>query len=438
MLIQFSVGNVLSFNEIVQLNMTGATPVKEFEGINTFIDPTNKFKLLKSAAIYGANSSGKSNLIKSVSIMRNFVLNSFRDALLENNSNTLNISPFLLNDSCIKKPSFFEIIFIYKEKRYRYGFEIQNNIIQSEWLFFVNTNKEIKLFTRKLKKIEVNKRSFKEGIGLEVKTKNNVLFLTVVAQFDGERSNKLIDWFKKLRIVTIPNDIACQFYTVNLYKTNENFRKFSDSVLNSLDIENLSIEEDIPVPIDMNKIPPDKNLRNIFTAIEKIQKTQGKVEKILSWHKKYDSQRNLIETIPFDFNLHESEGTKKLINFLGPVYDCLVNGYILIVDELDLRLHPLLTKLIVSFFHGHNTKNAQLIFASHDANLLKKDIFRRDQIWFTEKNNIAETNLFSLVEYKETRVRNDASFDKDYLKGRYGAIPFIDDVITEFIQDLKS
>jgi len=432
MLIQFSVGNVLSFNEIVQLNMTGATPVKEFEGINTFIDPTNKFKLLKSAAIYGANSSGKSNLVKSISIMQNFVLNSFRDALLEKNNSQLNITPFLLNDSCLKKPSYFEIIFIYKDKRYRYGFEIQNNIIQSEWLFFINTNKEIKLFIRKQKKIEVNKRSFKEGLGLEAKTKNNVLFLTVVAQFDGQRSNKVVDWFRKIKIVTMPNDPTHQLYTVNLYKENENFRKFSNSVLNSLDIENLSTEEDIPVPIDMKKLPPDKNVRSIFTAIEKIQKAQGKVEKILSWHKKYDSQRNLIEKISFDFNLQESEGTKKIINFLGPIYDCLINGYILIVDELDLRLHPLLTKLIVSFFHVHNTKNAQLIFASHDTNLLKKDIFRRDQIWFTEKNDVAETDLFSLIEYKETRVRNDASFDKDYLKGRYGAIPFIDDVMTEF------
>jgi AAA15 family ATPase/GTPase len=316
--------------------------------------------------------------------------------------------------------------------RYRYGFNIYNNLIQSEWLFFVNTNKEIKLFTRTLKQIEVNKRSFKEGLGLEDKTKNNVLFLTVVAQFDGQRSNKVIDWFRKIKIVTIPDDPFHQLYTVNLYKKNKNFRKFSDSILNLLDIENLSTEEDPPVPIDINKMPPDKNLRSIFSAIEKIQKARGKVEKILSWHKKYDSQRNLLEKIPFDFNLQESEGTKKLINFLGPIYDCLFNGYILIVDELDLRLHPLLTKLIVSFFHIHNTKNAQLIFASHDTNLLKKDIFRRDQIWFTEKNDIAETDLFSLIEYKETRVRNDASFDKDYLKGRYGAIPFITDVLTEF------
>jgi len=432
MLIQFSVGNVLSFNEIVQLNMTGATPVKEFENINTFIDPTNKFKLLKSAAIYGANSSGKSNLIKAISIMQNFVLNSFRDALIEKDNRTLNITPFLLNDRGIEKPSFFEIIFIYKEKRYRYGFEVHNDIIHSEWLFFVNTNKEISLFTRKKKKIEINKRSFKEGIGLEPKTKDNVLFLTVAAQFDGQRSNKVIDWFKKIKILSIPNDPSYQLYSVNLYKTNEQFRNFSNSVLNSLDIVNLSTEEGVPVPIDINKMPPDKNLRSIFTAIGKIQNAQGKIEKVLSWHKKYDSEKNMVEKIPFDFNLQESEGTKKIFNFLGPIYDCLVNGFILIVDELDLRLHPLLTKLIVSFFHVHNTKNAQLIFASHDTNLLKKDIFRRDQIWFTEKNDVAETDLFSLIEYRESRVRNDASFDKDYLKGRYGAIPFIKDILTEF------
>ncbi|MBP9599227.1 MAG: ATP-binding protein [Desulfobacter sp.] len=432
MLIQFSVGNVLSFNDTVKLNMTGANSVKEYENTNTFIDPTNKFKLLKSAALYGANSSGKSNLIKTILTMKNFVLNSFRDALMDNTSQTLSIVPFLLNKECEKKPSFFEIIFIQKNKRYRYGFEVYKNKIHSEWLFFVNTNKEIRLFTRSQKDIDVNKRSFQEGIGLEPKTKENVLFLTVVAQFDGERSNKVIEWFKKLKIVSGIGDIGHQLYTLNLFKTNNKFNDFAKSILKTLDIDDLSTEEGLPDPINFGEPPKSDHLRNLLEAIQKAHKAQGKILKVVSWHKKYDAEQNVIEKIPFDFNTQESEGTKKIISFLGPIFDCLINGYVLIVDELDSRLHPTLTRLIVEFFHIHNFNNAQLIFASHDTNLMKKELFRRDQIWFTEKNATSETDLYSLVEYKETHVRNDASFDKDYLKGKYGAVPFFDDIITEF------
>lgn len=136
--------------------------------------------------------------------------------------------------------------------------------------------------------------------------------------------------------------------------------------------------------------------------------------------------------MPFDFESQESEGSKKIINFLGPIYDTISKGNILIADEMDSRLHSLLTIMIVNFFHEHNLNNAQLIFVSHDINLLKKDYFRRDQIWFTEKNEYGETDLYSLIEYKEVHVRKDAAFDKNYLNGKYGAIPFLGNVLTEF------
>jgi hypothetical protein len=166
--------------------------------------------------------------------------------------------------------------------------------------------------------------------------------------------------------------------------------------------------------------------------LTELQNQSGEIDKIVTWHNKYDTNNKIVDKVPFDFNTQESEGTKKIINLLGPIYDALSNGYILVVDELDSRLHPLLTIMIVRFFHEHNFNNAQLIFASHDTNLLKKEFFRRDQIWFTEKNECGETDLYSLIEYKDTHVRKDASFDKNYLNGRYGAIPFLDDVATEF------
>ena len=142
-----------------------------------------------------------------------------------------------------------------------------------------------------------------------------------------------------------------------------------------------------------------------------------------------------------DFNL-ESKGTQKLFSLLGPLLDTLEKGRILVIDELDSRLHPLLTMELVKLFHSKfNKKNAQLIFASHDTNLLRKDIFRRDQIWFAEKDEFGASDIYSLVEYKinqATAVRNDASFEKDYLLGKYGGVPFFGDIqnfLNEFIYE---
>ena len=436
MLIQFKIGNTLSFSEPVTFSMIGATAVKEFENINSFLDPTHKFKLVKSAAVYGANASGKSNLISAISIMKRFVLNSFRDALLEDNERILNAPKFLLKSEYEKKPSFFEVIFVYKNKRYRYGFEVSNGIIESEWLFFVNTNKEIKLFIRDKKSIKINKSSFKEGVGLEGKTRKNVLFLTVAAQLNGEKSNKVLDWFKTLKIVSGLSDLGYKTYTLEKYKKDKKFKNWAQSIFESLDIVNLSTKKGLPISIEDIEI--DKNHKNretiktFFSALKKLQKDSDHIENIITWHNKYDADHSVIDTIPFNFDTQESEGTKKVISLLGPIYDSLSNGNILIVDELDSRLHPLLTIMIVSFFHEHNHNNAQLIFASHDTNLLKKEYFRRDQIWFTEKNEYGETDLYSLIEYKEVHVRKDAAFDKNYLNGRYGAIPFLENVVTEF------
>jgi len=380
------------------------------------------------------NASGKSNLIKSMSLMKNFVLNSFRDALLDKKERHLNVQKFMLNAECDQKPSFFEILFIQKKKRYRYGFEVSDGIIISEWLFFVKSIKEVELFIRKGNSIKVHKRSFKEGVGLEEKTLENVLFLTVVAQLNGEKSTQVIEWFKKFKILSGLNDLH-HSKTLSEYKKNPKFKKWAESVFKSLDIVHFNSIKITPKIFDFKNIKnKEKNqkVQKLFSAINDLQKDQGEAEQVLTWHNKYDGNKILKERIPFDFYTQESEGTKKIINYLGPIYDTLSNGLILVVDELDSRLHPLLTIMILSFFHEYNVKNAQLIFASHDTNLLKKDYFRRDQIWFTEKNDFKESELYSLIEYKEEHVRNDASFDKNYLKGRYGAIPFLDNILTEF------
>jgi len=137
--------------------------------------------------------------------------------------------------------------------------------------------------------------------------------------------------------------------------------------------------------------------------------------------------------VDMDFLTEESEGTKKLFRIAGPMLFCLIKGYIMFIDELDAKLHPLLTRAVVKMFNSpiSNRKNAQLIFSTHDTNLLHYGKLRRDQIWFTEKNNQAETDLYSLVEFKlkgGAKVRKDADFESNYVKGRYGAVPFLGDL----------
>jgi len=145
---------------------------------------------------------------------------------------------------------------------------------------------------------------------------------------------------------------------------------------------------------------------------------------IQTFHKKYDSEGAVVGNETFSLDRDESHGTQKLFAFAGPILETLKRGEILVIDELDARLHPLITKTIIELFNSNETNphNAQLIFMTHDTNLLTNTIFRRDQIWFTEKDRQGATDLYSLVEYN---IKNEDSFESDYIKGRYGAIPFI-------------
>ena len=150
-------------------------------------------------------------------------------------------------------------------------------------------------------------------------------------------------------------------------------------------------------------------------------------------HNKYDKDGNVIGLEKFNFEEEESEGTKKYFKISGPIIMALVEGHVIVIDELDARLHPILTQSIVRLFNSKltNPKGAQLIFSSHDTNQLTGKLFRRDQVWFTEKDNSGATDLYSLAEYKIStkgvKVRKDASFGKNYIQGRYGAIPFLSD-----------
>ncbi|MGB0880632.1 MAG: AAA family ATPase [Polaribacter sp.] len=421
MIVEFSISNYKSFKTESTLSFIGSNTTKEHEEDNTF--KWKGYKFLKSNAIYGANASGKSNLINSLAVMKRIVITSFQNALADKNRNT-NIIPFKLNSQTVHTPSTFEVVFIANEKQYRYGFEIKENKVFSEWLFHIPKKIETSLFIRDKNKIKINKTHFKEGVGLDDKTRENVLFLSVCSQFNGTISDIVTNWFKDLNFISGLNDNGYKRYTTYKLKEDKKFHKWVNKFIKFLEISKVSVENELieSLNIDELDIPEEKKeLQIAFKALSDLPEKQQTVSKLKSWHHVFDSNNVIYDSISFDFNKEESKGTQKLVYILGPIYDSLINGKILFIDELDSRLHTLLTKEVIKLFHKYNKNNAQFAFVLHDTNILKTEVFRRDQLWFVEKNQFGGSNIYSLYDYG--KVRKDAKFEQSYLKGNYGAVP---------------
>lgn len=423
MLIQFTVTNFRSFKEPATLSLVTANR----NARETEINKNNTFKindnlsLLRSAVIYGPNASGKSNLIQALGYMREFILSSANDSQPVKNTGA---EPFLLNIDSRTNPSTFEVIFIVDDTQYRYGFKIDSQQVISEWLFSVPSKKEATLFVRENQNIKVSPKYFKEGRGLQKRVRSNALFLPVCALFNGALSNKLMLWFQRLAIISGLDDMKYRMFTIKQVYSGKNKADIIN-LLKSLDIDILNAEsiklEDDQLQF-MNTMPDE--IRNILVH------SGQEFFYVKTMHPVYDNNGIQVETTDFDMDKNESLGTQKVFYLAGPILDVLENGRILVIDEMEARLHPFLTKKLISLFNSDetNSKNAQLIITTHDTNLLTNKVFRRDQIWFIDKDQQGSSFLYSLAEIKvaNSNIRNDASFDSDYLKGRYGAIPIID------------
>lgn len=395
MLIEFTIGNYLSFKDKKTLSLE-ATSIKD---IPSNVIETGKYKLLRSAVIYGANSSGKSNLIKAMDKMNSIIKSSAKT----NSSSEIGIKPFLLSTETEDEPSYFEILFLIEGVRYRYGFEADNNIVHSEWLFECKQNNEKNLFIRDKNIIEITD-DFEEGKGIEEKTRDNALFLAIVDQFNGTISKKIMSWFNRPSIISGLEHETHKHLTSHFLKDKNTKQRIKNFLIEL----NLGFDD--------------------FDILEGDNKTF----RLVTYHNKFDKLGNFVGKREFDLIEQESSGTNKLYDIAVHITFSLALGLPIIIDELDAKLHPLLTMAIVKLFNSpeQNTNNSQLIFATHDTNLLSYGCFRRDQIYFTEKNEFESTDLYSLVEYIEPdgkKVRNDRSFEKDYIAGRYGAIPFVGD-----------
>ncbi len=429
----------MSFPKEANFSMLAANSVKEMEDETaehnnvTYIKEAD-LRLLKVSALYGANASGKSNLIGALGFFKSMVLNSFLDETILKGFNN---AKFLLNTESKEAPSSFEMIFIAEDVRYRYGFEINNESVETEWLYQkpLDAPRESYCFIRENGEIKINPKTFKGAGRLEGKTRSNALFLSTSAQFNVGTSMLIKNWFNtKLHILSAPEQP--QQFTARRFMTDEWMKQ---RVLSFIKVIDLGIE-DINVTENTYDITTDDpRLRQITTELAKMLTPDGvelKKLDISASHAVYTGD-NLVSTQTFPFEM-ESLGTNKIFSLLGPWFDCLKNGGTLVVDEFGASLHTHLAMEMIRLFQSKlNCMGSQLIVTTHDTNLLRKDILRRDQIWFVEKNKKGESDLYSLVEYKINQaqsVRNDASYQKDYMIGKYGAIPYFGN-IQQFITD---
>jgi len=416
MLIQFKVGNFRSFDQPVTFSMV-ASPLQEHRENN--VAKAGKLDLLKTAVLYGANASGKSNLVNAIQLMRNFVLYDHLPIKQRLFLELVFPVPFMLLEGKFVSEYNFEINFCLEEQIYTYGFEINDAdvvTIKKEWLKRQGKGKTAKLFEREGEKITVGP-SFKGGKGLEKRTRPDSLFLAVAAQWNVKIAETIQKWFENLEILAGLNDQVCRYETFKWLEAEKEapavmkLMKLADFGIDGLKV----IESQEQISGDVDGVPDDY-------FIDYNKKSSSNASKLIrSYHKIPNSQK----TVEFIFNLMESDGTKKLFDISGALLKTLKNGGVLLVDEFDARFHPLIARELIKLFHSpqNNPHNAQLIFTSHDTNFLDRELFRRDQIWFTEKNPQGATDLYSLAEFKD--VRNDAAFGKNYLQGKYGAVPFI-------------
>ena len=420
MIVQFTVNNFKSIKDTITFSML--TSSKD-EG-NTF--SKKNYELLQTAIIYGANASGKSNFLKAFSFMARIVLN--QDKVIQS-TDKLAYQPFKLNAETEDASSSFEMVFFIDKIKYRYGFELDSSTVYAEWLYADENGKEAKLFYRDIDENElyINRIKFKEGLRLKVS--QNQLFLWKCDQDGGEISKSILQWFNRLNMI---DGMEHDQYINEAMKQMEN-KKFKEELVNLIKTTDIGIEDIILDEEDISQEFIEE--MNLPAELKKkfLDSNSLKRVSLLTQHKKYDENDNEIGNVIFELDNEESKGTRKFFKMSAPILNTLREGKVLIIDELDVSLHPLLTKHLIKLFHNKNINkhNAQLIFATHDTNLLNPNMFRRDQIWISEKDEYGATELFSLAQFKNIRKNED--FEKKYLQGKYKGVPYIQDFELEGI-----
>lgn len=416
MLIEFSVTNFRSLHKRQTFSLVKAKG-DELSESNTFgVDALNKIQLLRSAAIYGPNAAGKSNLLLAIRVMRQIILKSASDQL---RGDKLPLTPFLLSQESQKSPSEFEVTFIVDQIRYQYGFSATRERIHEEWLLAYPKGRIQHWFERKWDK-EKKDYTWKLGNNLlgekqlwQKSTRDNALFLSTAVQLNSRQLQPIYDWFNTALRLTDHVGWGPEFSAL-LCEKNEKAQIMKFLHAADLNIEDVFIEKK---PFDIQSLP-DNMPAYIKESIVDDFKDRQFID-IKTVHKTIEG-----ETVKFDFD-DESSGTQKLFSFAGPWIDSLEHGYVLFIDELHASLHPYLVSFLVRLFHCSETNpnNAQLVFTTHETSILNQDIFRRDQIWFCEKDKQQATSIYPLTDFRPRKGREN--LELYYLSGRYGAVPHI-------------
>ena len=406
MLIRFSFKNFKSFKNETLLDME-ATSLKEHD---YNLVKTDQIHLLKVAAIYGANASGKTNVLQAFEYMKKRILVS-DDSKKNSAIDEDNIYSFMINN----EPISMEVEILAKNNKiYKYGFDVLKDHILSEWLYVKKINKFYPIFEREENNIDMKANKISKIVNIDERT----LFLNIYSKIDKDQEdfNHVYDWFVNANYLDLGNPRFEDFINTRISLKILSDNKYKKELLKFIKTFDPGIEGIKTTPHSIEKIQDNNNI--------------VKVELI------HRGENNELKALPLEL---ESNGTRKMFHLFDFFMDALRNGMVLFIDELDAKLHPLLTRYIINLFHNSETNigNGQLIYSTHDTVNLNKDTFRRDEIWFTEKNRDGVSEMYALSDYileeeennkTGKKVRNDATYNKDYLTGRYGAIP----VLKEF------
>ncbi len=409
MLIMFKAKNFTSFKDEVFLDLR-ATSYKQHP--SHVINAKKDLKLLKTTAVYGANASGKSNLISAMFFFEKYIFDQFisnsknDDSILKEQKFKTNLEPFMLTNS-VNDVSEFEIIFYYNNKQIQYGFECTSSEVLNEWYYIDDK----KVFERN-STVSFGKK-YENQLRMYTKFPKERLYISVLEYFLDEEAKDLIlkdfidffvedynvylEIFFKSSVKKVANNISLNKKLI----LDKDYRMKAEKYLKQIDvgIAGLKIE--------------DKVVFNDETGKEENKKI------IKTIHNVYDDSENVIDQKYFDL-FQESTGTLRFLSYIQNIIDMIEKGGVFIIDEMSARLHPLLTKFIVDMFQSSSNKRAQLIFTTHDISLLNKEQFRRDEVVFVDKDLRGVSHIYVLSDLK---VREDATFNKDYIQGKYGAIP---------------
>lgn len=417
MIVEVKAQNFLSFKDGMTFSLEGVKAFQERENSHV-IGIHHGRKLLKSAAILGDNGSGKSNVLKAIGHMRRLVIDAFSQPIGDPFASPPDSVRFRLSAQARTRPTCLEVTFLLGESLYRLGVEMDGPRVLREWLY-TTVEREVALYTREGDAIAVSKAHFPEGLPLVGKVQADDLFLTRVAQKGGRIASAIYLWFKQIGYLNAVNEAFYRSYTVDRLLADADFCAWAADVIGFLGYTRLSVateDQGFDAKQFGKGISPSyrESFRALFADSDK--------RRILGWQREFDAAGQLGEEVAFHFEKEAAASARRLLYLLGPIYDSLQNGKLLLIDEFTAQLQPPMLQRLLTLFHATNQKGAQFILAGHGETLLSLGKLRRDQIWYVEKDELGASTLSRLADEDEEAMAVPA-FDARPSASDTGAMP---------------